>query len=122
MPLSIANITFDCEEPQRVATFWAAALGLEIDNGSNEFSEFFVSIGIGRDDVAPNWLFIKVPEDKLAKNRVHFDLEAEDAAVEVDRLVSLGASHVADMVEHGHEWSVMNDVEGNEFCVSGPPA
>jgi predicted enzyme related to lactoylglutathione lyase len=119
MSLTVANITFDCDDPRRVAAFWAAAMDLEADPGGNEF---FVSAGVGKVEVTPNWFFIKVPEPKSVKNRVHLDLQADDVAAEVARLVSLGATHVADKAEFGHEWSVMNDVEGNEFCVSGPHA
>lgn len=119
MTLAVANITFDCHDPERLAAFWSAAIGVEPDPGG---SEFFVSIGTTRPDVSPNWFFANVPEDKIAKNRVHLDLEADDPAAEVERLVSLGATHVASKAEHGHEWSVLNDIEGNEFCVSGPHA
>ncbi len=119
MSLTIANITFDCDDPQRVAAFWASAMDLEAAPGG---SEFFVSIGTTTAEVSPNWFFIKVPEEKSVKNRVHLDLQADDVAAEVERLVSLGATLVARKAEFGHEWSVMTDVEGNEFCVSGPPA
>ena len=119
MTMSIGNITFDCEDPQRTAAFWAEALGRAVDDGG---SEFFVSIGVSQPDVGPNWLFIKVPESKTAKNRMHLDFVSDDPAAEVARLVGLGATHIADKEEWGHAWSVLNDVEGNEFCVSGPPS
>ena len=41
-------------------------------------------------------------------------------AKEVARLLELGATHLADKAEYGHEWAVLQDPEGNEFCVSGP--
>lgn len=117
MAISIANLTFDCSDPERVAAFWSAALALPLDDGA---SEFFASIGMSTSEITPNWLFLKVPEAKAAKNRFHLDFESDDPAAEVRRLVELGATHVADKDEWGHQWSVMNDVEGNEFCVSGP--
>lgn len=116
MTLKIANITFDCDEPPAVAAFWADAMGLETAEGA---SEFFVSL-VSPGDAGPNWFFIKVPEAKASKNRVHLDLETADLEAERDRLVSLGATHVADKEEWGHAWSVFHDPEGNEFCVSGP--
>ena len=46
-------------------------------------------------------------------------METADRPSEIERLVGLGATHVADKDEWGHQWSVMLDVEGNEFCVAG---
>ena len=54
-----------------------------------------------------------------AKNRAHPDFSAEDREAEVERLVGLGASVVADHDESGVRWTVLQDVEGNEFCVAG---
>lgn len=65
-------------------------------------------------------LFQAVPEEKTVKNRVHLDLIVgpERHEVEVERLVSLGASVVG--VHDGDEgrWTLMVDPEGNEFDVS----
>ena len=67
----------------------------------------------------PNIWFIRVPEGKTAKNRVHFDLRAPGpAADEVARLEGLGATVLE---RHGHH-VVMQDPEGNEFCVEPGPA
>jgi predicted enzyme related to lactoylglutathione lyase len=63
-------------------------------------------------------LFVKVPELKTAKNRLHLDLAAPDVEAEVARLVELGAARVADTEEYGYTWTVMADPEGNEFCVA----
>ena len=116
MPMKIANITLDCEEPLKVAEFWSKALGLTFDDGA---SEFFVSMSPA-DSHGPNLFFAKVPEAKSTKNRQHLDFESDDPVAEVARLVELGATHVADKNEWGHAWSIMADPEGNEFCVSGP--
>lgn len=113
MALSLSNITFDCDDPIKVSAFWAAALGKRVDEGG---SPYFCSIG--RPTATPTYFFIKVPEAKTAKNRVHLDLQSDDRLAEVARLVGLGATHVRDHDEWGHQWSVMADVEGNEFCVS----
>jgi hypothetical protein len=66
----------------------------------------------------PTWLFARVPERKTAKNRLHVDLAAADRAAEVARLVELGAKRVTDVDEWGYQWTVMQDPEGNEFCVA----
>ena len=69
-------------------------------------------------DGEPTWLFQRVPERKSAKNRMHVDMATADRETEVTRLVGLGATQVADMNEWGYEWTVLQDPEGNEFCVA----
>jgi predicted enzyme related to lactoylglutathione lyase len=115
--LRVGNITFDCDDVLEVAKFWSAALGRPLDPGS---SPGFASIGgtdAGR--VEPAWYFEKVPERKQAKNRMHLDLVDPDPSA-VDRLVALGASVVAEHAIRGgqHRWTVMQDPEGNEFCIA----
>lgn len=115
MALRLGNVTFDCAQPRVVAEFWSEALGEPIDDFE---TEYFCSIGIGRREVTPKWLFLAVPEAKAAKNRMHVDLTSIEPAADVARLVAAGATHHGDKAEHGLEWSVMSDVEGNEFCVT----
>lgn len=106
----------DCREPGRVARFWAAALDWVIS--CNEDPEWVVEPPSGsRDDcVVADLLFIKVPESKTIKNRLHFDLRPEDQSAEVARLEDLGATRV-DVGQGDRAWIVMADPEGNEFCV-----
>lgn len=106
----IKAVTWDCEDAMRLASFWAAALGSDVDEDSTPARAFVEASGWG----GPNMWFIRVPESKIAKNRLHFDLRPvgtlED---EVRRLTDLGAS-IADRSE---DHMVMRDPEGNEFCV-----
>ena len=117
MTLTLGNVTIDCARPPTVATFWSEALDLPIDEGAHDF---FVSIG--RSQPGPTMFFVAVPEPKTGKNRVHVDLVADDRRAEIDRLVGLGATFVADKDEWGLSWSVMADPEGNEFCVAQAPS
>ncbi len=115
MPARIGNVAFDCDDVLKVAAFWSAALGRPLDKGSGAV---FASIG-GADGTRqePAWYFHKVPESKQAKNRVHVDLvDTDDSAV--DELVRLGATVVGEHEIPGHPWTVMQDPEGNEFCVA----
>ena len=57
-----------------------------------------------------------VPEDKVVKNRIHFDFRPDDQQAEVDRVVALGARHV-DIGQGDESWVVLADPEGNEFCI-----
>jgi predicted enzyme related to lactoylglutathione lyase len=117
MVARLGNITFDCDDVLRVASFWSAVLGRPLDERS---SELFASIG-GADGARaqPAWYFAKVPESKQAKNRVHLDLTTPDASA-VDELVALGATVIGEHEVPGgsHRWTVMCDPEGNEFCVA----
>jgi predicted enzyme related to lactoylglutathione lyase len=68
-------------------------------------------------DGAPGWMFLRVPEPKATKNRLHPDLRTDDLPAEVTRLVALGAAHLADHTEEGTTWATLTDPEGNEFDV-----
>lgn len=119
MSLSIAAITFDCEHPATLAAFWSAAFDRPVDPGEPAAAEFFASIGMAEPTPGtPSMMFIKVPEGKTAKNRAHMDLQADDRAAEVERLVGLGATVVHDKDEWGVRWTTLTDPEGNEFCVA----
>ena len=115
MSIRPVNITLDCDEPEVVAKFWSAALESPIGDSA---SQFFASIR--HDDSNLSFFFIKVPEGKQVKNRLHIDFESSDRDAEVERLVGFGATKVAEKDEWNFQWTVMNDPEGNEFCVSGP--
>ncbi len=71
--------------------------------------------GSPEDGVAPDLLFLLVPEAKATKNRLHLDLRPLDQAAEVARLEGLGARRID--IGQGTSWVVMADPEGNEFCV-----
>jgi Glyoxalase-like domain len=125
MSVKLAAVTIDCDDALTVARFWSAALDRPLDADA---SAEFASIGMpGHRDTTgwsicgedhPTWLFAKVPEPKSAKNRMHVDLAALDHEAEVARLVELGATRVTDMDEWGYRWTVLQDPEGNEFCVA----
>jgi predicted enzyme related to lactoylglutathione lyase len=82
-------------------------------------SPFFASIGMG-DPSQVGYMFIQVPEAKMAKNRVHLDFDSADVATEVARVVALGATHIHDKAEFGMQWTTLADPEGNEFCIGSP--
>lgn len=73
MSISLAHITFDSAQPQVLAQFWSDVLERPVDDGS---SEFFASID-DRTTERGSWFFIRVPEAKTTKNRVHVDLTTE---------------------------------------------
>ena len=107
----IKSCTFDAADAIVLGTFWAAALGTDLDEDSTPAKAFVEPAGWG----GPTLWFQQVPEGKTAKNRLHFDLRAPDGDVagEVRRLEGLGATVLHD----GGDLVVMADPEGNEFCV-----
>ena len=115
MAVHVGNITLDCADALNVARFWSAALDRPLDpRGGPQFASIGISDG---DRTQPAWIFEQVPEPKTAKNRMHLDLVDPDPSA-VQRLVSLGASIVAEHKLGSHGWTVMHDPEGNEFCLA----
>jgi predicted enzyme related to lactoylglutathione lyase len=113
-------ITLDCANAAELAAFWAEVLGRPADPGA---TEDFAAIGLAEgSNGRPVWMFHKVPEAKTAKNRAHVDLVTADLSAEVDRLVRLGASRVADIEESGAQWTTLTDPAGNEFDLVAQPA
>ena len=106
----IKTVTWDCEDALRLASFWAAVLGSDLDEDSTPERAFVEASGWG----GPNMWFNRVPESKTAKNRLHFDLRPVTTLDdEVRRLTDLGTSVTARSEDH----VVMRDPDGNEFCV-----
>jgi catechol 2,3-dioxygenase-like lactoylglutathione lyase family enzyme len=116
MGLSVGMVTIDCAEPQKLAEFWAAALGVPVQGDYGDF------VFLGRPaDGGPVLGLQRVPEPRTAKNRVHVDLTGGPRATEVPRLVGLGATVLAEHEVPGLRWTVLADPEGNEFCVGEHP-
>jgi hypothetical protein len=136
------QIVIDAHDPVRLGDFWAKALGYEVEPPppgfeswpdfaqANDFPKARWAVGlIDPDGRGPRVFLPTVTDAKRGKNRVHLDIfvgggsdiseaqRRERIALEVARLVDLGATQVADRSEHGTTWIVMQDPEGNEFCV-----
>ena len=117
MGLSPDTLVFDCADPILVATFWAAALGYEVVEADPEDS--FVNDPSG---ATKGIYFQKVPEAKIAKNRMHLDVRPTGSmAEEVERLKGMGATVRGFIEVEGSFWTQMRDPEGNEFCVLRGP-
>lgn len=117
MTLRWYTTVVEAAEPQRLALFWAAALGW---TGAYEDSdEVAIEAPDDPQDRLPAMLFVRAPGAKTQKNRLHFELDPDDQAAEVQRLLALGASQV-DIGQHDVGWVVLADPEGNEFCVLTP--
>ena len=107
----VKSVTFDCTDALVVARFWAAALGSTVAETSTSAKAFVEAPGWGGPQA---FRFARVPSRKVPRTRMHFDLRAAGSVeAEVERLVGLGAT----MVPVGEESVVLQDPEGNEFCV-----
>ena len=142
------QVTIDCADPDRLAHFWADALGYRIEDppaGFDSWTAYWRSVGVpeeeldeGSDSIVdpdgrgPRLWFQKVPEPKVVKNRLHFDLSVsggrsvplelrkERVEAEADRLVRAGATRVRALQQPGvdHYAVAMLDPEGNEFDIN----
>jgi hypothetical protein len=134
------QVTFDCADPHAQAAFWAQVFGSVVEDHSalvdklvadghmpatdritvNDRSAFReVAACTDPDGTEPRLFFQRVPEGKTAKNRVHLDVHVDPGRkdAEVQRLVGLGARLVATNSDRGPLTYVMQDPEGNEFCL-----
>lgn len=109
-------VCVDATDPRRVADFWQAALGWRRTHDTDDEVALEPPAGSPEDGVAPDLLFLRVPEPRSVKNRLHLDLRPLDQAAEVARLEALGARRV-DVGQQDASWVVLADVEGNELCV-----
>ena len=122
MQLRIQCVCVDTADPARLASFWQSALGWRRTFEQDGQVVLEPPEGSAEDGVAPDLLFLRVPEGKAGKNRLHLDLRPDDQAAEVARLEGLGASRADVGQGAGVSWVVMADPDGNEFCVLKPLA
>ena len=117
MDIRIQCLCVDAAEPRKIASFWEAALGWRRTFDEDDQVCIEPPKGSPEDGVAPDILFLKVPEAKAVKNRLHLDLRPKDQAAEVARLEALGARRVDVGQSAETTWVVLADPDGNEFCV-----
>ncbi|MFD5869779.1 VOC family protein [Streptomyces sp. NPDC060322] len=139
------SLTIDCAHPKALARFWALALGYEEKAppaGFGSWEEWFVHHDVPEeewddgaylsdpDGVGPSLSFMKVPEPRTAKNRLHLDVQAGGdretpweirwprVAGAVEKLTAAGGTVIQEHTLRGRpDHVVMADPEGHEFCV-----
>ena len=145
MKLGTWTLTIDCARPAVVAAFWCEALGYRAASppeGFASWTEWFERHGVPEeewgdaayiedpDGTLPRISFLRVPEGKLTKNRVHLDVQAGGGrqvpwevrwprvTAAVERLTAAGGTVLHRVPSDGTpDHVVMADPEGNEFCV-----
>lgn len=117
MTLRIQCLDIDTSDPSSLAEFYERALGWRRTFEDEDEVGLEPPLGSPEDGIVPDLLFLRVPEGKQGKNRLHLDLRPDvDQAAEVARLESLGATRV-DVGQGEVTWVVLADPDGNEFCV-----
>ncbi len=111
MGLRFSEICVDAHDIDALAAWWSSVLGWPAEPTEDGDVILRPPAGSG-----PDWLFLAVPDDKVVKNRIHFDFTPDDQQAEVDRMLALGARHV-DIGQGDQTWVVLADPEGNEFCI-----
>jgi hypothetical protein len=111
MGLAWEQIIVDAEDPAALGHWWQNALGWVVVNDDPE--EFEIRPAA---DQMPGLLFVRVPEKKTVKNRLHLDFRPVDQDEEVERMLALGAVR-ASIGQGEQSWVVLADPEGNEFCI-----
>ncbi|HVB00011.1 MAG TPA: VOC family protein [Acidimicrobiales bacterium] len=113
MGLEWEQTNVDAKDPVLLGRWWQQSLGwVVVDEAPDVFE-------IRPDpDQLPGLLFVRVPDGKQVKNRLHLDFRPEDQDLEVGRLLTLGAERV-DIGQGEQSWVVLADPEGNEVCVLG---
>ena len=126
----IANITFTCRVPKRVADFWIAALGYVRQELPEEVLDQLRESGfdmtsrdaaIDPEGKQPRLFFIKGEKTPTTSIPIHLDVAFEDPDAAVERLIELGATVKERKTETVGPWTerftVMQDPERNSFCV-----
>jgi hypothetical protein len=109
-------VCIDSTDPGPLAHWWAQLLGWRITHEGPDEAVLEPPAGSPEDGVSPDILFLRVPEPKGEKVRLHLDLRPEDQAAEVARAEAMGATRV-DIGQGDPTWVVLADPDGNEFCI-----
>lgn len=113
--VGIAALAIDCADPQALAGWWSRLLGGDVEVGEDGDATLSTLHTPGGLDID----FVRVPDPRTVKNRLHLDLRSTDLAEATRQAEALGATR-ADDIYDGGRWQVMRDPEGNEFCLLRP--
>ena len=110
------GLAMDASDVQALAEFWRAAANYEIADAHYPY----LAVLKGENSSKPRIIILQVPETKTAKNRLHMEFKTDDLKAEAERIVALGATLIEEREFGDTQWIVMQDPEGNEFCLVNP--
>lgn len=112
MACRFSELIVDANDPRALARFWSQVLGYQVTEEGDDGVEL-------RGESGPSLVFVPVPEPKQVKNRLHVDVTPtdRDRDAEVERILALGARRADVGQGPDVSWVVLQDPEGNEFCV-----
>ena len=114
----LCHIIIDCDDLDRAAEFWAAALDATEEPIPEPSRHVYRRLRLP--DANIRVLLQHTTDEKVSKERMHIDLETDNVEAEVQRLEALGAERWDHQQERGHDFWVLRDPWGNEFCVLQP--
>jgi len=116
MTLRFDSVCIDSTDPGPLAHWWAELLGWQLTEVDDDEISVAPPGGSPGGGAGPELVFVRVPEPKTVKNRLHIDLRPEDQDAEVARAEALGARRI-DIGQGEQTWVVFADPQGNEFCI-----
>lgn len=107
----LSGVIIDVADLDRAIEFWGAVLGSSDPKRFGQYG-FFGDLG-GQVGVGLQ----QVPEPKIGKGRSHVDIKVSDLDSAAARVIELGGTHLEDIQENSSQFIVMQDPDGNEFCL-----
>jgi predicted enzyme related to lactoylglutathione lyase len=114
----LCHFVIDCDDLDRAVEFWSAALDATEEPLAETSRDIYRRLRLP--DSPIRVLLQRTSDEKVAKNRMHLDVETDDVEAEVQRLEVLGATRYDHQQERGHDFWILRDPWGNEFCVLQP--
>lgn len=114
----LCHVVIDCDDLDHAVEFWSAALHATEELLPENSRPVYRRLRLPDSEI--RILLQRTDDEKIAKNRMHLDLEADDVEAEIERLEALGATRYDHQQERGYDFWVLRDPWGNEFCVLQP--
>jgi predicted enzyme related to lactoylglutathione lyase len=111
----LCHFVIDVDDLDAGVEFWSAALDANEEPLAETSRHVYRRLRLPGSDV--RILLQRTDDEKLGKERMHLDLETDDVEAEVRRLEALGATRWDHQQERGHDFWVLRDPWGNEFCI-----